>query len=66
MFGCSWWDAIILDITQLEVDILSIITLTDFRMHLFELRKTISEFMINKQIVYLPFKWTKITCVQNL
>ena len=46
----------ILDIAQLEVDILSIMTLTDFRMHLFELRKTISEFMINKQIVYLPFK----------
>ena len=46
----------ILDITQLEVDILSIMTLTDFRMLLFELWKTNSEFMINKQIVYLPFK----------
>ena len=51
MFDCSWWDAIILDITQLEVDILSIITLTDFRMHLFELWKTNSE-LSNIYLIY--------------
>ena len=51
MFDCSWWDAIILDVTQLEVDISSIITLTDFRMHLFELQKTNSE-SYNMYIIY--------------